>query len=158
MINIGDTVPEFTLPGTGGDEINKYQLADFIDSGVAVLVFYPFDFSPVCTKELCMFRDAEWLAFTGDVDVVGISLDSAYAHKRFIQDHSLTFPLLSDTKGRITESYGLAYDEWEHHVGVPKRALITIDDSNVVQYTWKTEDAYENPSLDELRESIKSLT
>jgi peroxiredoxin len=105
-----------------------------------------------------MFRDAEWLTLTEGVDVVGISLDSCYAHKRFIDEFDLDFPLLSDTMGTITEAFGVAYDEWEHHVGVSKRALVTVDDDKTVRYTWKTEDAYESPTLDELHETVTSLT
>jgi peroxiredoxin len=150
MISTQETVPDFELPGTDGTDITPYRLNNYTNEGGVVLVFYPFDFSPVCTDVLCAFRDAEFLTFTENVDVFGISLDTCYAHRRFIQEYELPFPLLSDTKGRITEQFGLAYDEWEHHEGVPKRALVTIDDSNTVQYLWHTEYAYDSPSLDEL--------
>lgn len=157
MISESEEAPTFTIPGTEGNEIKKYSLSEYTENGAVVLVFYPFDFSPVCTEELCLFRDAEWLTFTEDVDVLGISLDSGYAHKRFIKEHNFTFPLLSDTKGRVTKQYGVAYDEWEHHVSVPKRALITVDDSLTVRYTWVTEDAYQNPNLDELHQAVEAL-
>lgn len=157
MISEGDTAPGFSIPGTAGEEIEKYHLSEFTEVGAAVLVFYPFDFSPVCTEELCMFRDAEWLTVAENVDVLAISLDSCYAHKRFIQENNLQFPLLSDTRGHVSEEYGVAYDEWEHHTGVPKRALVTIDDSRTVRYTWVTDDAYENPSLDDLHQTVKAL-
>jgi peroxiredoxin len=157
MISAQETVSDFELPGTDGSDIRPYSLNDHTAEGAVVLVFYPFDFSPVCTDVLCNFRDAEFLTLTDDVDVFGISLDSCYAHQKFIQEYELPFPLLSDTTGRITEQYGLAYDEWEHHEGVPKRALVTIDDSNTVQYLWHTEDAYNSPSLDELHQTVLSL-
>lgn len=157
MLSEGDTVDDFTVPGTDGEQIEPYSLSDYTEAGAAILIFYPFDFSPVCTTELCRFRDAEWLTFTDDIDVLGISLDSCYAHKRFIQENDLSFPLLSDTRGRVTDEYGVAYEEWEHHAGVPKRALVTVDDSNTVRYTWVTEDAYETPSLDELEETVTTL-
>lgn len=57
----------------------------------------------MCTEELCGFRDTEWLTLTEGVDVFGISLDSCYAHKRFIEENELNFPLLSDTRGRVTD-------------------------------------------------------
>ncbi|WP_232700552.1 redoxin domain-containing protein [Halobacterium wangiae] len=157
MISEGDTVTDFSLPGTAGEEINEYELSEYTDSGAVILVLYPFDFSPVCTTELCEFRDANWLSFTENVDVFGISHDACYAHKRFIQEYDLPFPLLSDTRGRLTDRLGLSYDEWEHHEGVPKRALVTIDDTNTVRYTWVTESAYESPSLDELHETVKVI-
>lgn len=157
MISEGRTAPDFTIPGTDGSEMEKYRLHNHTETGAVVLVFYPFDFSPICAEELCMFRDAEWLVFTEGVDVFGISLDSCYAHEQFIQHHDLNFPLLSDTVGRVTENYGLAYDEWEDHEGVPKRALVTVDDSQTITYTWMTEDAYENPSLDDLHQTIENI-
>lgn len=123
-----------------------------------MLVFYPFDFSPVCTNERCALRDAEWLTVTENVDVFGISRDSCYAHHRFIQDNTLPFPLLSDTNGTVIKAYGVAYDEWEHQEGVQKRALITSDDTQTVQYTWNTESAYEAPSTEELRHTVTTLS
>jgi peroxiredoxin len=158
MIQRGSTAPDFTVPGTDGDGIDKYTLSDYTETGAAVLIVYPFDFSPVCTEELCSFRDAGWLLFTEGVDVFGVSPDSCYAHKRFIRENDLPFPLLSDTLGRVTDKYGLAYDEWEHHKGVPKRALVTVDDSRTVRYTWMTEDATVSPTLRELHQTVTALT
>lgn len=158
MIGPQDTAPDFELPGTEGTMIDTYSLRDHTSEGAVVLVFYPFDFSPVCTDVLCNFRDAEFLMFTENVDVFGISLDSCYAHQKFIQEYDLPFPLLSDSKGRVTEQYGLAYDEWEHHRGVPKRALVTVDASDTVRYLWQTDDAYDSPSLGELHQTVLSLT
>lgn len=155
---MGDRIADFELPGTDGSEITTYRLSEHTDDGVVVLVFYPFDFSPVCTDVLCTFRDAEWLTLTAGVDVFGISRDSCYAHKRFAQEYEIPFPLLSDTEGAVVEQLGLTYDEWENHKGVPKRALVTIDNEQTVRYKWQTDDAYDAPSLDELHDTIRSLT
>lgn len=152
-----ETVPEFSLPGTEGEGTQKYSLNEYTEEGGVVLIFYPFDFSPVCTDVLCNFRDAEFLSFTDNVDVFGVSLDSCYAHMRFIEEYDIPFPLLSDTTGTVTERYGLAYDEWEHHEGVPKRALLTIDETRSIRYKWLTESAYESPSYDELHQTVLSL-
>jgi peroxiredoxin len=118
----------------------------------------PLDFSPVCTDVLCRFRDAEYLTFTENVDVLGISLEPCYAHKEFIDRYDIPFPLSSDSTGRVTEQFGLADDEWERHLGVPKRALVTIDESHEVRYKWHTEDGYESPNYDEFHESVLSLS
>lgn len=147
----------FELPGTEGDNIRKHRLSEYTGEGAVVLVFYPFDFSPVCTDVLCRFRDAEFLTFTDNVDVLGISLDSCYAHQEFIDQYNIPFPLLSDSTGNVTEQFDLAYDEWEHHKGVPKRALVTIDDSQTIRYKWQTEDAYNSSNYDELHETVLSL-
>ncbi|GAA0524669.1 Peroxiredoxin [Halorubrum aquaticum] len=157
MIDADSLAFDFSLPGTEGDEISKYRLSNHTNGGAVVLVFYPFDFSPICTEELCGFRDAEWLTFTDDVEVFGISRDSCYAHKRFIQKYDLSFPLLSDTEGEVIKEFDLMYDEWEHHTGVPKRALVTLNESHDICYKWQTEDAYNSPNMDELEQSVLSL-
>lgn len=157
MVTTQETVPDFELPGTEGGDIVEYQLSDYTDEGAVVLIFYPFDFSPVCTEVLCSFRDAEFLTFTDDIDVFGVSLDSCYAHKRFIEEYDLPFPLLSDSMGRLTEQLGLDYDEWEHHEGVSKRAIVTIDDSHTVRYKWHTEDAYQSPGINQLRQAVRAV-
>lgn len=158
MISIGETAPTFEIPGTDGNQIEPYRLSDYTEDGAVVLVFYPFDFSPVCTEELCTLRDAEWLTVTENVDIFGISRDSCYAHKRFIQENTLPFPLLSDIQGVVISDYGVVYDELEHHREVPKRALITIDDTQTVRYTWTTESAYDAPTPDELHQTVTTLT
>lgn len=151
-------IQDFELPGTDGGEITTYRLSEYTDRGAVVLVFYPFDFSPICTEVLCDFRDAQWLSLTDGIDVFGISRDSCYAHRRFAEEYGIPFPLLSDTQGEVVEQLDLIYDEWENHKGVPKRALITIDDEHEIRYKWETDDAYDSPSPDELHDTIRSLT
>lgn len=148
---------DFSLPRTEGGEINRYQLSDYTDDGAVVLVSYPFDFSPVCTDVLCSFRDTEWLSLTENVEMLGISEDSCYAHQRFIQEYDIWFALLSDTSGKVNEQFDLIYDEWEHRSGVPKRELVTIGESHDIRYKWQTEKAYIGPNLDELEQTVLSL-
>jgi peroxiredoxin len=157
MLAEGETAPDFTLPGTEGDSIAEYSLTESVETGAVVLVFYPFDFSGVCTKELCSFRDAEFLTFTEGLDVFGLSLDSCYAHRRFIRQNDLNFPLLSDTGGRVMDTYGLAHEELNHHEGVSKRTLMTVDDTRTVRYSWKTEEPNEEPNLEDLHQTVKAL-
>lgn len=79
------------------------------------------------------------------------------AHKQFIQEYDLPFPLLSDTEGEVVEQFDLAYDEFEHHTRVPKRAILTLDEPHDIRYKWYTDDAYTAPNHDELRLSVLSL-
>lgn len=148
---------DFELPGTEGDEIDEYRLSEFTEDGPVVLTFYPFDFSPVCTDVLCRFRDAEFLTFTENVDVLGISRDSCYAHMEFINEYDLPFPLLSDTEGEVIDQFGFTYDTWECHERVSKRALVTVDESRKIRYEWHSEDAYNSPNFDELHQTVLSL-
>jgi len=157
MLLEGDTAPAFDLPGTDGDEIRTYALADHLGDGAVLLAFYPFDFSPVCREELCSLRDAEWFTVSGAVDVLGISTDSAYAHRAFVQELGLSFPLLSDADGSVSDAYGVRYDSWEDHPGVARRAMFVVDEAGTVQYDWAAGDATERPPMEAVRDALADV-
>lgn len=101
-MNIGNTAPDFTLKdGSGSD----WKLSDHRGKTV-VLMFYPGDDTPVCTKEMCSVRD-HWSDYqaTG-AEVVGISTDSVQSHDKFSQKYELPLRLLSDPDGKVRELYG----------------------------------------------------
>ena len=104
MLNVGDTAPDFELQDQHGD---IQTLDACLTNGKAIIYFYPFDFSPVCTAEACAFRDS--LANVPDlgVSVVGISPQSAQSHAQFAQLHNLNFTLLSDTRLQAIAAYGV---------------------------------------------------
>lgn len=156
-MEVGDKAPRFTLPGTEGAEISTYSLGEFTNSGVVILLFYPFDFSPVCTAELCEFRDAEFLEFTPNVDVLAISTDSVYAHREFIDQHDLPFPLLSDNDGTVSAQYGVKLEEFEQHEAVSQRALVVVDANERIVYSWTATDATKEFDIDvlfDVRENV----
>lgn len=153
----GEKIPDLELPGAGEEGIQMFQLSDFTEEGALILSFYPFDFSPICTNQLCGFRDAEWLAFTKSVDVVGVSVDSAYSHQRFRNEYSLNFPLLTDRLASVAEEFGVKYSSWEDHPAVCKRAVFAIDASRTIRYRWWAEDAEEQPTTDDHKEAIEWL-
>ena len=99
MIEAGTPAPDFTLPDQDG---NLVSLAD-LRGKTTVLVFYPMDFSPVCTDQLNVYQEVgDDLAGTG-VDLYGVSVDSAFAHKAFQKHLGVSIPLLSDfhPKGEV---------------------------------------------------------
>jgi peroxiredoxin Q/BCP len=103
----GDKAPAFTTIAVGG----RYgggegvALADF-KGQVVVLYFYPKDDTPGCTTQACALRD-EWQDFDGKAVIFGVSPDSAASHAKFIQKHSLPFPLLVDEAKKIVGDYGV---------------------------------------------------
>ncbi len=101
-MNIGDTAPDFTLKDGDG---NEWTLSDHRGKTV-VLLFYPGDDTPVCTKELCSVRD-HWSDYqaTG-AEVVGISTNSVDSHEKFAQKYDLPLRLLADEKGEVRDKYG----------------------------------------------------
>ncbi|MFZ4516588.1 MAG: peroxiredoxin [Acidimicrobiia bacterium] len=123
--NIGDLAPEFTLPGTGD---RQYSLSEYRGRKV-VLAFYPGDFTPACTAQLCSYRDA-WADLEGlDAIVLGISTQDVESHERFTEKHKFPFPLLADTDKAIAKAYGVVGP-----LGV-RRAVFVLDGNGIVR--WK---------------------
>jgi len=99
---VGAAAPDFTLKD-GDDE--SWRLADHRGT-VVVLLFYPGDETPICTRQMCSVRDRwEDYAATG-AEVVGISTDSVESHKKFAEHHELPLRLLSDANGDVAKLYG----------------------------------------------------
>src|SRR3954469_7491471 len=97
----GDRAPDFELDGTAG----RFRLSDHRGERV-VLLFYPGDHTPVCTRQFCSYRDnAEDFAAL-DATVVGISSQSVESHESFIAEHGLNVPLLADEDGAVAQAYG----------------------------------------------------
>ena len=100
----GDTAPLFTGQDQDGRTV---KLKSFIGKEIVLLYFYPKDNTPGCTLEACGFRDRMNELQTNQVEVIGVSFDSADNHKKFIADYKLNFRLLSDPEGRIVDAYGV---------------------------------------------------
>jgi peroxiredoxin len=101
--------PDFTLKGSDDKE---HKLSDMRGKKV-VLIFYPLDFSPVCTKQHACVRDDLEAFKNAGAKVFGISVDSAWAHKAFAKEMGLDYPLLADfhPKGAVAEKYGVYLPE-----------------------------------------------
>ena len=104
MPTAGDIAPPFT----GQDQDGKtVKLADLAGKKIVLLYFYPKDDTPGCTKEACGFRDSMGELAKDNVEVVGVSFDSAGSHQQFIAKYKLNFRLLADTDGKIADAYGV---------------------------------------------------
>ena len=98
----GDDAPNFSLPDNQGRQVS---LNDFKGKWV-VLYFYPKDDTPGCTTEACHFRDDFKLLENLGAQVVGMSIDDSFSHKKFAEKYNLPFPLLSDASGEVASLYG----------------------------------------------------
>lgn len=148
MIEPGQKAPDFTLPDHSGREVS---LSDFAGRRL-LLVFYPLDFSPVCTDQLTAYRDiAPQLADAG-VDLVGISVDSAFAHAAFREKLGIDTVLLADfePKGAVAAAYGAYLDQGGHS----NRSLVLIDGDGVVEWVHETDTPLDIPSADLILEAI----
>jgi peroxiredoxin Q/BCP len=124
---INSPAPDFTLKDGNGEE---WRLSDHRGK-VVVLLFYPGDETPVCTRQMCSLRDRwdDYLA-TG-AEVVGISSDSVESHKNFAAHHSLPLRLLSDSDGAVSRLYSAR----SLIPGRVARAVFVIDAKGILRYS-----------------------
>ncbi len=143
----GENAPEFTLKDGDGKD---WSLAERKGKTV-VLLFYPGDNTPVCTKQMCSVRD-NWAdyAATG-AEVVGISTDSPQSHKDFSEKHDLPLTLLSDAGGDIAK----LYDAGSWLPGRSARAVVVIDKTGVVRHHQVQSLSLLRPKDDEVLAAIR---
>ncbi|HAF23515.1 MAG TPA: peroxiredoxin, partial [Blastocatellia bacterium] len=123
---LGAQAPDFTLKDGDG---NDWRLSDSRGK-VVVLLFYPGDETPVCTRQMCSVRDRwEDYSATG-AEVVGISTDSVESHKKFAEHHELPLRLLSDSDQAVANLYGAR----SLIPGKVARSVFVIDANGVVRY------------------------
>jgi peroxiredoxin Q/BCP len=145
--NTGAAAPDFTLKDGEGKD---WRLSDR-HGRVVVLLFYPGDETPVCTKQLCSVRD-NWEQYqeTG-AEVVGISTDSVESHRKFAEHHSLPLRLLSDPDRRVSELYGAK--SWLP--GRAARAVVVIDAEGRVRHNRAQPLSLFRPKDDEVLAAIR---
>ena len=97
-LNVGDRIPEFSLPDQHGKPFNS---ADLIGKKPMVIFFYPKDNTPGCTREACSFRDTYEEFVERGAEVIGISADSEASHRKFASKYNLPFVLLADSKNKV---------------------------------------------------------
>lgn len=146
----GNKAPEFSLKTTPDQ---KVSLSDFRGKAV-VLVFYPADFSPVCTDEISLFNKALAEFKKYNAQPLGISVDNVWCHLAFAKERGLHLPLLSDfhPKGEVSKMYN-AYREEE---GQSDRAIYLIDRVGNIAWGYISPVGV-NPGPDELLEALRSL-
>jgi peroxiredoxin len=149
VLRIGQRVPEFTLPDTNKQE---RSLSEFTKKGKTVLLFFPFAFSGVCDKEMCVFRDSMARLGSLNAQTVGISVDSLFTLKIFGQTYNIPFPLLSDFNKKVSRAYGVLHETWVAfgYKGVAKRAAFVLDGKGILRYKWVTEAPSDEPPYEEI--------
>jgi peroxiredoxin Q/BCP len=143
---VGEQAPDFELPGTDG----PFRLSEHRGERV-VLLFYPGDNTPVCTKQFCSYRDrADDFSGLG-ATVVGISGQDLDSHEAFVAKHSLNVPLLADVDKAVARKYDAV-----NALGV-KRAVIVIDEQGIVRHRHDHRLGLDFQSVDELKGVLDAL-
>lgn len=144
---IGDIAPDFTLPGTGG---TSYSLSAFRGHPV-VIVFYPGDDSPVCTKQLNSYNN-ELTAFEGvGAQVLAISAQDVQSHESFASKYGFKFPLLADTDKTVAAAYGTVGP-----LGFPRRSVFVVDAQGIIRYAHRAIAGLTFRPVDELVAAVEA--
>lgn len=127
MSLVGQLAPEFSLPASTGQTIT---LSSYRGHQHVVLIFYPLDFSPVCSMQLPEYSGRQDDFADAGAAVLGINRDSVHAHKAWAAEYGIEVPLLADMTLSVARQYGVAIDER----GISGRAVFLIDRSGVVRF------------------------
>ena len=149
MIEPGAPAPEFELRDQDGSEVTLQDLK----GQTTLLVFYPLDFSPVCTDQLSIYQELLEDFEARGVKLYGVSVDSAFCHKAFQDKLNLTIPLLADfePKGATAKAFGVYNDEY----GTSQRALFLIDPEGIVKWSYVSPSALEIPGANLIFDALE---
>ena len=145
-VDIGSRAPDFALMDNLGRE---WRLSDHRGRVVALL-FYPWDESPVCTKQLCSVRD-HWSEYQHTrAEIVGVSVGTAESHKKFAEHYSLPMPLLADVRGTVARLFDV-----KSILGGSQRAVIIIDSEGRIRFRKRVFLCF-RPTDDEVLNAIRA--
>lgn len=148
-VSVGDKAPQFTLSGTGG---RNYSLSDYAGK-IVVLVFYPGDNTPVCTKQLSSYND-DINEFNGvGAQILGISPQGVESHEKFSEKHAFKFPLLADLDKDVSSRYGILGP-----LGFSRRSIFVVDGGGVIRYVHRAIAGLTFRPAGELLEAVKAAS
>jgi peroxiredoxin (alkyl hydroperoxide reductase subunit C) len=150
MIEPGTPAPDFTLRDQDGEEVTLESLR----GQTTVLVFYPNDFSPVCTDQLNVYQEVAGDLEAAGAKLYGVSVDSAFTHRAFQQHLGITIPLLADfhPKGEMARAYGVYNEKY----GVSARALVMIGPDLDVKWSYKSPSPLEIPGANLIFDALEA--
>jgi peroxiredoxin Q/BCP len=162
-LDVGDTAPDFELPGTDG---KTFKLSEQRGKNV-VLAFYPGDATTVCTKQFCSYRDNSERIDQLDAEVIGISPQSVDSHERWVEEQELNLPLLADEDLAVSKSYGVTgwlgplarFTELKETPGgrYIQRAIFVIDGDGIVRYRHVSRTGSTFQTVDDLEKAVAAL-
>lgn len=151
ILRPGALAPAFTLPSAPDRTVSLVEYR----GGNVVLVFYPFDWSPVCGDQLALYNELLEDFTALRARLLAISVDSVWSHAAFAADRKYRFPLLADfePKGQVSRAYG-SYDD---HEGASVRSLFVVDGGGKIRWSYLSP-AEVNPGADGILEALESIS
>jgi len=154
MLQPGDTAPDFALRASDKSLVTLKELR----GKNVVLLFFPFAFTGVCTKEMCMMRDSIADYAKLDARVLAVSVDSPFTLAKWKEEQGFNFPFLSDFNKTVSKKYDTLYKEFAMGLkGVSKRSAFLIDSKGIIRYAEVLENAGEIPNLEAVKAMLATL-
>ncbi|MGQ0376929.1 MAG: redoxin domain-containing protein [Nitrososphaerota archaeon] len=152
-VNIGDKAPSFELVDT---DLKMRTLDEFKGKKV-VLSFFVAASSPVCTNEMCTFRDSLSELSNLGAQVVAISNDGPFANKAFAEKYNLKFPILGDYKSKTIRDYDVLMPHLLHvkDYDAAKRSVFIVDEKGKIVYKWVSDNPLVEPNYKEIKDFLK---
>lgn len=151
----GEAAPDFTLAYATADTIvfQGQALAEAVKNGPILLAFYPADWSPGCTQEVCTLRDSYTELGDLGVTVWGISGDSVFSHRAWAEHHGLPFRLLSDAKHDVGISYGV----YNAETGFNRRSVFVVGRDGRIAYADPDYSVKDGADFEALKAALAKL-
>jgi peroxiredoxin Q/BCP len=148
-LEVGSSAPDVTAPDQNGAE---FRFAQAYTKGPVLVFFYPKAGTPGCTAQACSLRDAFENLKAENLQIIGVSRDTAEAQKKFETEYKLPFPLIADKDGKVAEAFGVP--AMMGVLPVTKRQSFLIKDGKI---TWKAESAQTAKHATEVQAALDSL-
>ncbi|MGA9843786.1 MAG: peroxiredoxin [Nitrososphaeraceae archaeon] len=147
--------PDFELRDIN---MKAHRLSDYRGKKI-ILAFFPAAESPVCTLEMCNFRDSLSELREDGTEIIGISVDGPFANKMFGQNHHINFPLLSDYRRKVVNMYGILMKDLGPltDYDAAKRSIFILDKDQKIQYRWVSDNPLIEPNYQEIKKVLKSF-
>jgi len=156
-IAVGTKAPDFTLKSKQASGLVDVKLSDNFGKKNTVLLFFPAAFTSVCTKELCEISAGLGAYSSLNADVIGISVDNAFAQEAWAQKEKIGITLASDLNKEVTKKYDVVLPMLAGIGDTAARAAFVIDKNGVVQYSEQTPTPKDLPNFDAVKSTLAKL-
>jgi peroxiredoxin len=154
MLKVGQKAPDFKLIDK---DKNVVTLENFKGKNL-VLFFFPMAWTGTCTKEMCAVQE-DYKTYAGmNAEVIGVSVDSFFALKRFAEDNNIQYPLLSDFNKTAIRDYDVVNEEFNWgYKGVAKRSTFVIDSNGIIRFIEVLATPGELPNMDAIKSALEEV-